>query len=119
MEQRLLREDKGGVATLTLNRPAPWNALSSALLHELVTFDALASERAIRVVVLAGNGPGFCSGHDLKEIRNLVSEGPEALERFSFRHVFLAGVTCILTAPRAGFGVVTPRFLPTRFREDP
>ncbi len=84
MEQRiLLREDKNGVATLTLNRPTQWNALSSALLQELqAAFDAVASERAIRVVVLAGTGRGFCSGHDLKEIRGLASEGEvEALFR--------------------------------------
>jgi enoyl-CoA hydratase/carnithine racemase len=38
------------------------SALQSAL-------DAIAADRAVRVVVLAANGPGFCAGHDLKELR--------------------------------------------------
>jgi len=76
MEERiLLRDDLEGIATLTLNRPRQWNALSSALLEELqAVLDGIASDPAVRVVVVAGNGPGFCSGHDLKEIRDLAGE---------------------------------------------
>ena len=69
-EPLLLRRDAGGIATLTLNRPAARNGLSLALLEALN--DALADIRedaAVRVVVLAANGPVFCAGHDLKEIR--------------------------------------------------
>jgi enoyl-CoA hydratase/carnithine racemase len=66
----LLRSDQAGVVTLTLNRPAQRNALSRALMatlqHEL---DAIRSDPAVKVVVLAGAGPGFCGGHDLKEMR--------------------------------------------------
>lgn len=66
----LIRRDDGGVSTLTLNRPAQYNALSSALLTELqVTLDAIAHDRSVRVVVLAGAGKAFCAGHDLKEMR--------------------------------------------------
>jgi enoyl-CoA hydratase/carnithine racemase len=65
----LLREDKGGIAILTLNRPQARNSLSESLLEALGgTLTALARERAVRVVVLAANGPAFCAGHDLKEI---------------------------------------------------
>jgi enoyl-CoA hydratase/carnithine racemase len=57
----VLREDCGGVATLTLNRPAQRNALSIALMTELqAQIDALAQDRSIKVVVIAGAGPGFC-----------------------------------------------------------
>jgi enoyl-CoA hydratase/carnithine racemase len=71
-EAPLLTETKDGIATLTLNRPGQFNALSSALIDELQsTLDRLAADPTVRVVVLAANGRGFCAGHDLKEIRAL------------------------------------------------
>jgi enoyl-CoA hydratase/carnithine racemase len=66
----LLHETTDAVATVTLNRPRQFNALSGALIDELqATLDRIAADPAIRVVVLAASGRGFCSGHDLKEIR--------------------------------------------------
>jgi enoyl-CoA hydratase/carnithine racemase len=66
----VLRQDDAGVTTLTLNRPQARNALSRAMLRALLdAFGALAADPAVRVVVLAGAGPGFCAGHDLKEVR--------------------------------------------------
>jgi enoyl-CoA hydratase/carnithine racemase len=71
-EALLLTETKDGVATLTLNRPGQFNALSSALIDKLQsTFDRLAADATVSVVVLAANGRGFCAGHDLKEIRTM------------------------------------------------
>lgn len=69
-EPLLLRRDVDGICTLTLNRPAQFNALSEALLGELQSaLDAIAADAAVRVVVLAGAGKAFCAGHDLKEMR--------------------------------------------------
>jgi enoyl-CoA hydratase/carnithine racemase len=69
-EEILLRQDDAGIATLTLNRPAARNGLSLALLEALSDELAdIAADAAVRVVVLAANGPVFCAGHDLKEIR--------------------------------------------------
>jgi len=69
-EPILLREDKDGVATLTLNRPRQFNALSEAMLTALQNeLDAIAADPSVRVVVLAANGKAFCAGHDLKEMR--------------------------------------------------
>ena len=66
----LLREDAGGIATLTLNRGPSRNALSLGLMAALQdALDAIAEDRAVRVVVLRGAGPAFCAGHDLKEMR--------------------------------------------------
>lgn len=66
----LLRTDTGGIATLTLNRPAARNALSTGLMAALQTeIDAIATDASVRVVVLAANGPAFCAGHDLREVR--------------------------------------------------
>jgi enoyl-CoA hydratase/carnithine racemase len=78
----LLREDRlceggGAVAWLTLNRPQARNALSIGLMAALdAALLQIADEPAIRVVVLAGNGPAFCAGHDLREIR--ANPGAEA-----------------------------------------
>ncbi len=66
----LLRADKEGVATLTLNRPAARNALSVGLMQALQDeLAVLRDDAAIKAVVIAGAGPAFCAGHDLKEIR--------------------------------------------------
>ncbi|MDE2228210.1 MAG: enoyl-CoA hydratase [Alphaproteobacteria bacterium] len=66
----LLRRDVDGIAWLTLNRPAARNALSVALMGALQdALDALARDDAIKVVVIGANGPGFCAGHDLREMR--------------------------------------------------
>ena len=67
----LLREDRDGVATLTLNRPKQYNALSEEMLGALQgELDALAEDRETRLVVLAGIGKAFCAGHDLKQMRS-------------------------------------------------
>ncbi len=66
----LLRDDADGVATLTLNRPEARNALSTGLMSTLeAELARLADDKSVKVVVIAGAGPGFCAGHDLKEIR--------------------------------------------------
>jgi enoyl-CoA hydratase/carnithine racemase len=68
----LLREDRDGICTLTMNRPQQMNLLTSEMLSALQReFDKLSQDRATRVVVLAGTGKGFCAGHDLKEIKAL------------------------------------------------
>ena len=68
----LLRQDREGVATLTMNRPQQMNLLTGEMLEALQkAFDAIANDGSVRVVVLAGAGKGFCAGHDLKEIRAL------------------------------------------------
>lgn len=70
-EPILLRSDEGGVARLTLNRPAQFNSLSRAMLEALIAeIDAIAADPGVRVVVLAGEGKAFCAGHDLKEMRS-------------------------------------------------
>lgn len=66
----LLREDADGIATLTLNRPAQYNALSEEMLTSLqCELDAIAPDDTVRVVIIGANGKAFCAGHDLKEMR--------------------------------------------------
>ncbi len=78
-EPILLTAVADGVATLTLNRPAARNALSVALMTEIeAALDRLAADASVRVVVVAANGPAFCAGHDLKEMRALEGEAAVA-----------------------------------------
>ena len=66
----LLNRLDEGIMTLTLNRPQQFNALSTELLAALgESLDRIASDSAVRVVVIAGNGKAFCAGHDLKQMR--------------------------------------------------
>ena len=65
----LLREDAGGIATLTLNAPKSINALSEAMLDALIaTLDDIAADRSVKAVILRTGGKHFCAGHNLKEM---------------------------------------------------
>ncbi|MDR0577346.1 MAG: enoyl-CoA hydratase [Candidatus Accumulibacter sp.] len=69
-EPFILKRQENGIVFLTLNRPRARNALSQAMLDALLEeFDAVAADESASVVVLAGAGPAFCAGHDLKEMR--------------------------------------------------
>jgi enoyl-CoA hydratase/carnithine racemase len=61
--------DARGVVTLTLNRPASFNALSEEMMATLQgALDRLAGDESLRVLVLAASGKAFCAGHNLKEM---------------------------------------------------
>ena len=67
----VIRSDQEGVATLTLNRPKQFNAMSEELLAALqAELDAIAADDSVRVVVIAANGRAFSAGHDLKQMRS-------------------------------------------------
>ena len=71
-ESILLREDREGICTLVMNRPAQMNLLTSEMLDALQeALDSLFDDNKVRVVVLGATGKGFCAGHDIKEIRAL------------------------------------------------
>jgi enoyl-CoA hydratase len=65
----LVDRDTPGLAVVTLNRPQAMNALSTALMAGLAhTFDTLAADSSVRVLLLTGAGRAFCAGLDLKEL---------------------------------------------------
>jgi enoyl-CoA hydratase/carnithine racemase len=65
----LRREAGDAVASLILNRPGSRNSLSERLLTELIeALRSIASDASVRAVIIAGEGPAFCSGHDLREV---------------------------------------------------
>ncbi|HEX6795502.1 MAG TPA: enoyl-CoA hydratase [Casimicrobiaceae bacterium] len=78
----VLAGTQGGVRTLTMNRGERFNALSREMLAALeVAIDEAGADAAVRAVVIAGEGRGFCAGHDLKELR---AHGDPAWQRDLF-----------------------------------
>lgn len=68
-DEILLANLAEGILRLTLNDQSRRNALSDAMLSQLSAELRSAEENgAVRVIVIAANGPAFCAGHDLKEV---------------------------------------------------
>src|ERR1700753_3537330 len=66
--EHILVERSGDFATVTMNRPQRRNALSLGHMHELIdAFTGLGASEALGIV-LAGNGPVFCAGHDFADV---------------------------------------------------
>lgn len=75
----LCEMDGRGVATVTLNRPTVNNAYNAEFLQALLdTFVELASESALRVMVIRGNGKHFQAGADLNWLRSVAAEDEES-----------------------------------------
>ncbi|MBB6096627.1 methylglutaconyl-CoA hydratase [Deinobacterium chartae] len=82
--EHLILERRGGVALVTLNRPEQRNALSAALITELLAaFDDLEADPAVRAVVLTGAGGVFSSGADLRALQAMGSASSEEKKRDS------------------------------------
>jgi enoyl-CoA hydratase/carnithine racemase len=66
---------EGPTAIVTLNRPAQRNALSLALMREVIEcLGELERNTEARVIILAAAGPAFCAGHDLREMTGLGAD---------------------------------------------
>jgi enoyl-CoA hydratase len=74
-----------GCATIRLNRPAHMNRLHREdLLALRAHFDAVAGDPALRVLVLTGTGPAFCSGYHIGHLDagdSAASDDPQLFER--------------------------------------
>jgi len=63
-----------GIADVRLNRPDKYNALSHEMFSAVVAAgESLADRGDVRVVVLSGNGPGFCAGLDMGNFQSMGS----------------------------------------------
>jgi 2-(1,2-epoxy-1,2-dihydrophenyl)acetyl-CoA isomerase len=93
--QTLLVDRDGAVATLTLNRPAARNALDLVMRQELVAaLDEVEADAAVRVLILTGAGGHFCSGGDVKSMREhryTAAEGRARVELLNRMVLRLAG----------------------------
>lgn len=68
-EHLLVAVDADGIATITMNRPERRNALSMAHMQELLrAFGEIGRTPDVRAIILAANGPVFCSGHDFSDM---------------------------------------------------
>jgi enoyl-CoA hydratase len=83
MSELVLRETRGAVAILTLNRPEKLNALNYALVDRLVELlDSIEEAPDVRAVILTGAGDrAFSAGADIAEFSESVRQGPEAAVR--------------------------------------
>jgi enoyl-CoA hydratase/carnithine racemase len=83
----LLRDDKDGITTLTLNRPTARNALNEELMDALIAaLTEIGNNHSVRAIILAASGPVFCAGHDLKEMTARRKDADKG--RAYFRQLF-------------------------------
>ncbi len=103
----LRREDHGPVALLELHRPEARNALSSEAIGNLLTELArVRDDEGVRCVVLAGAGPSFCGGADLKELDGLDAAGFAAfLDRYAQIGFAIRALGCPVIAAVHGHAV--------------
>ncbi len=75
-------EFDGPVAVITLDRPEARNALTGAMLHDLVAACAACdADQSVRAVVLTGRDPAFCAGLDLTDLAGTYDEVGKVLTR--------------------------------------
>jgi enoyl-CoA hydratase/carnithine racemase len=80
----LLRETRGSITVLTLNRPEARNSLSEGLIAELyAALKDIHDDADVRAVVIAANGPAFCAGHDMKELTARRTDGDRGRAYFA------------------------------------
>jgi enoyl-CoA hydratase/carnithine racemase len=92
----LLREDKGAVRILTMNRPEKRNALNFELTSNLLSaLRAADDDETVGAVVLTGAGPGFCAGADLDEFKQTTdpAAGEKRAELTMQLHLAFPGIS--------------------------
>ena len=108
-----------GIATLTLNRPASRNALTTEMLFELAqAMPRLAQDPAVRLVVLTGKGGAFCAGGDVKGFANRAADSSNAptfeqsaqtlrarMEVSRWLHEMPKPTLAVISGPAAGAGL--------------
>ena len=95
----ILNEMTGGLGKITLARPEKANALTRAMLRDLLAaLEAMAADPGLRGLILTGAGSVFSAGADLDEVRAGLATAPE-WERLSAR---LAAMPCLTVAALNG-----------------
>ncbi len=102
----ILREMSGKVCWLTLNRPQQRNPLSSEMIAAIKAgIDAAGDDPQVRVIVLAGSGPVFSAGHDLREMSGPVPEAGMSREQH-LRDILVLCSEMMLTIMRCPKAVI-------------
>lgn len=91
MSDFLIYEKDGPVVTLTMNQPEQRNPLTgnTAVPEFLAAIERIHDDRQVRCVILTGNGPSFCAGGDIREMKRQAS--PEVSE-MDIRHDYRRGI---------------------------
>ena len=88
--ESLLWSVDGQVATITMNRPEKKNAISAVMFEELrAVFDRAGADEGVRTVVLTGAGDAFCSGADLSDPKNMLSNPLDFRDRMTRIHALV------------------------------
>ena len=102
----------GSVLTVTLNRPDRYNALTEQMHREIgEAFKQAAKDENVRAVILTGAGKAFCSGQDLKEIKDMPGRnlGDSLRKNYNPNILRIRGlekpVLCALNGVAAGAGM--------------
>lgn len=129
------------VATITLNRPNRLNAWTSLMAEEVRgAMYSAAEDDAVRVIVLTGAGPGFCSGADMATLKNAVDQGLSALtgtkteaeredkdtsnvradfrKRYSYFPAIPKPIIAAINGPAAGLGLILTLYCDLRFASE-
>ncbi len=112
----LIVERRGHVGWIVLNRPATFNALNEAMVQDELprAWVAHDEDSEVRVIVVTGEGKGFCSGVDMTEVssdergmaRHAERVEPEALRFTSLRNNIWKPVICAVNGVCAGGGLL-------------
>jgi 2-(1,2-epoxy-1,2-dihydrophenyl)acetyl-CoA isomerase len=111
--ETILLEINNGVATITLNRPDSYNALTTQMYKELTdAFKQISRNKEVRAVLLTGAGKGFCSGADLNDMQGIFSQEAQIGDvlRDGLHHVITGirrlekPVICAINGVAAGAG---------------
>jgi enoyl-CoA hydratase/carnithine racemase len=91
MTDFLIYESDGPLVTLTMNQPEQRNPLTgnTAIPEFLAAINRIEDDHSIRCVVLTGNGPSFCAGGDVKEMKRQAAPG---VSEMKIRHEYRRGI---------------------------
>lgn len=92
-------ERTGSVARVFLHRPKSRNAMNRQMVQDLLDyFQKIAEDRSLRLVILGGSGPAFCSGGDIKEMQQ--TQGEDRQSQLSAVHNLDAMLSAVQAAPQ-------------------
>lgn len=114
----VLREDRGRVAILTLNRPEQLNAWSRAMEDEYFDhLQAIDADPETRAVVLTGAGRAFCAGADMADLAAAADGGrrPEPRRPRDYPLTVDTPIVAAINGPAVALGLVQALFCDVRF----
>lgn len=108
--EHLQLERDGWRLHLTLNRPYVRNAMSFAMVEEIMSvFDAIRDRHDVRAVIIRGAGGNFCSGGDIKDMAaaRQAAPGPDGVDPLAHTNrLFGAMLTEVNQAPQAVIALI-------------